>query len=314
MGFANTFFLILPIFLVMGVGACARYLGYLNNEAIPALNRLTFYVAIPVMIFLEISGSHINKDFHLLPVLVGACALVSAALFAYLTGRFFNVEGPTLGSFVQSSIHGNLGYMGLAVSYYVMGRDGLIKASIFAGFIIIVQNLVSVVALSVCGGKRGATPKTRRILKDVCTNPIVIGTATGMCFSALKLSLPTVIKETFQLLSKMALPLALLVIGASISIGQITNHLRQISGIGTIKLFLLPALGMALLWATESTISDIQALIILLASPTATVSYIMASQMGGDPSLSSSAISVSTAISIFTYTFWVWVTGSLPVK
>ncbi|RLB34227.1 MAG: hypothetical protein DRH20_12375 [Deltaproteobacteria bacterium] len=44
--------------------------------------------------------------------------------------------------------------------------------------------------------------------------------------------------------------------------------------------------------------------IILLASPTATLSYVLAGEMGGDPSLASTAISVTTPVSGLTFVGW----------
>ena len=52
-----------------------------------------------------------------------------------------------------------------------------------------------------------------------------------------------------------------------------------------------------------STIIPIFA-IILLASPSATISYVMAKEMKGDPDLAVIAISMCTLLSALTYTFW----------
>ncbi|MFN3534713.1 MAG: AEC family transporter, partial [Desulfatiglandales bacterium] len=123
MGLKETFFQILPVFLLMGLGGLARQLGYLTRESIPVLNMLTYYMAIPVMIFLEISKYDLRTDFHITPVFLTCFAVLPTALFAYILGKISYSRGPTLGSFVQSSIHGNLGYLGLAVSYYVTGSQ-----------------------------------------------------------------------------------------------------------------------------------------------------------------------------------------------
>jgi predicted permease len=49
--------------------------------------------------------------------------------------------------------------------------------------------------------------------------------------------------------------------------------------------------------------------VILLASPSATVTYVMASEMGGEPELAAAAVTISTIISIVTYTLWIAVMG-----
>jgi predicted permease len=44
--------------------------------------------------------------------------------------------------------------------------------------------------------------------------------------------------------------------------------------------------------------------LILLASPTATVSYVMALEMAGDADLATAAISITTLASAVTFTLW----------
>jgi predicted permease len=46
--------------------------------------------------------------------------------------------------------------------------------------------------------------------------------------------------------------------------------------------------------------------VILLASPTATITVIMAGQMGGDAKVSSEVVTLTHAVSALTYVFWLW--------
>lgn len=314
MGFLSTFLKILPVFLIMGVGVWAKGLGFLTAESIPVLNRLTYYIAIPVMIFSEIIKSEFHRDLDVITAASIVAVVIPAAFFAYLSGRFCKVNRNTLASLIQASIHGNLGYLGLAISFYVLGHEGLVKASILAGFLIIAQNVVSVVALTSFGKGSDRDFSFQRILRDVLLNPIIIAAALGIIFSALRINVPSFIKETMQLLSKMAMPLALLTIGASIKAQLISKLYKEISTVLVLKLLVLPSMGLFLLWLAERPPTDIQAAIILLCSPTATVTYVMAAEMGGDTYFSTAAISLSTLFSIFTYTFWVWIMGFLPLR
>jgi hypothetical protein len=61
---------------------------------------------------------------------------------------------------------------------------------------------------------------------------------------------------------------------------------------------LLRLLGVASLPAAVS--------VLLLASPTATISVILANQMGGDARLSSEAVTVTHAGAALSYSFWLW--------
>jgi predicted permease len=49
--------------------------------------------------------------------------------------------------------------------------------------------------------------------------------------------------------------------------------------------------------------------LILLASPTATISYVMAKEMKGDADFAVAAISISTLLSAVTFTAWLNIAG-----
>ena len=90
------------------------------------------------------------------------------------------------------------------------------------------------------------------------------------------MTLPVILERSLSILSGMSLPLALLVIGASLSPGLIRSYLKLALSAGFLKLFVLPALGIAIYkWWGLSNEEFLPALI-LLASPTATVTYVMA--------------------------------------
>ena len=74
--------------------------------------------------------------------------------------------------------------------------------------------------------------------------------------------------------------------------------------ISILKLMLLPALGLTFFHFLGLDGVEYLPALILLASPTATVSYVMASEMAGDADLATAAISVTTLVSAVTFTLW----------
>jgi malate permease and related proteins len=75
-------------------------------------------------------------------------------------------------------------------------------------------------------------------------------------------------------------------------------------GAGILKLLVLPVLG--LLFYGVLRVPAVQLLpgLILLASPTATVTYVMASEMQGSTDLASAAVTMNTLASCLTFIFW----------
>ena len=298
---ANT---ILSLFAVIFIGVWARRKGLIPPNLFTPINRLVYYVGIPSLLFREISKAPFHQYFE--PrVLVG---LLIPPVVVFLVclglGKAMRMEGRRLGTFVQASMHGNLGYMGLAVAFYALGPDGFRKAGLLASFLILVQNFLAILALQLGSGGRGRKWDVGYFLHNLLLNPIILACFAGILVSFLEIALPRMIDNVLRILSGMALPLALLLIGASLSLGSSRGHLFMALLCSVFKLMLLPAIGVALYRWLDLSGSLIVPSIILLSSPTATVTYVMAGELGGDQGLASTTISVSTLLSGLSFAAW----------
>lgn len=299
---------IIPIFAVILIGWYARRRGFMPPEFFSPANRLVYYVAIPAMIFKAISAASLQAQFNGRVVGITLGCVLTMFLVAWAVGKTLRLQHHQLGTFVQSSFHGNLGYIGLAVAYYYLGKEGFVRAGIIAGFMIILQNLLSVIVLQVDSGPAAARGN-RKIVVTVLANPIILAAVAGMLFSVSAVPIPAVVERCLDILSDMALPLALMIIGGSLSFEMVRLRPSVLALTGVMKLLALPALGYLLYRLVGLQSADFIAGIILLASPTATISYVMAKEMRGDTDFAVAAISVNTLLSAVTFMLWLHVTG-----
>jgi predicted permease len=295
---------ILPIFVIILLGWGLRRLDFMQEGFVKPANRLVYYVAIPAMIFREIAEAELVQHFSLVLVATTLIPLILVALTGLILVRVIKLQRYRVGSFLQCSFHGNLGYIGLAVAFYFLGNEGFTRASILAGFVMLLQNFLSVVALSRFNKEPEQKISTLSLARRVLLNPVIISAMAGMAFSLMRLDLPVILDRSLRILSGMALPLALLVIGTSISFEQMRQQLRFTALIGVLKLLLLPASGLILFHLVNLQRFEYIPALILLASPSATISYVMATEMAGDADMATAAISVTTLASAVTFTLW----------
>lgn len=295
---------IVPIFVVIVVGVVLRRLHYLPQELLGPLNRLVYYLAIPAMIFHKVASASWAAHFQwtlLAATLLPAFAVcVLAVGIAWILG----LKPGIFGTFVQSSFHGNLGYIGLAVCFYALGDEGLTRASILAGFLMLVQNFLAVSVLLMSVKSEQGRPIGRLAAAKIVLNPVILSAVAGIVFSMTGLGLPTLISRSLEIVSGMALPLALMVIGASLSFHLLRRHLFLALSAGALKLLLLPGLGLLLaaFWGLDRAV--FAPALLLLAGPTATVTVVMAGEMRGAPELASAAVALNTLLSAASYTLW----------
>mgnify|MGYP000856965198 CR=1 FL=1 len=292
---------IAPIFLIIIFGSIIQKSGFLKSQFVSEMNRFVFLFPLPLLIFTGIVRSNI-KDVSLTYVFSVILPTLAIAIFSLLVGVVAGLKKGTLGSFVQTTFHGNVTYIGLAVLFYMLGDEGLKRGSILIGFLILVNNALSIVILSCTAHSH---KNAARALLSIIKTPVIVATFAGIIALYCKIPIPNIIFKSMTILGNIALPMALLIIGASISVDTLKKSFLLSLIVASIKLIVLP--GSALLYCKYFQITplkDILPSIILLATPTALTSYILAKEVGGDQELASGAVTLSTLISPFTFALW----------
>lgn len=295
---------IVPIFAVIILGLFARWKGFIPPDFLAPANRLVYYLAIPAMIFHSISKASLKTQFDSTVLIVTLLAVIAVFAIAWAMGLTRRVQRKQLGTFMQCSFHGNLGYIGLAVAYYYLGNEGFVRASIIAGFIMILQNFLAVVALQLHAENVTLKRNKWDVVMQILGNPVILSALAGILFSLAGLRMPLVIDRSLAILSGLALPMALLIIGASLSFEVMQLQLSRVLSTSVMKLILLPGLGLIFYRSCGLALQDYLPGLILLASPSATLTYVMAKEMNGDTDFAVAAISISTMLSAITFSIW----------
>lgn len=300
---------IAPVFIVILLGWFLKWRHFLPSSLIGPLNRLVYYLAIPAMIFREVARSSFAIYFD--PWLLTATLLPLLMVFglAFAAGTAWSLGPSDKGTFIQTSLHGNLGYIGLAVCYYLLGENGFTIASILAGFLMLFQNLLSVIGYQLTSVGTGEGRRLWFLIKKIVGNPVIGSALAGIAFSLFEIPIPNLIDRCLTIISGMALPSALLVIGASLSFGLMKSHIRLVFAAALMKLLVLPALGVLAYWTVNIPPSQFLPGLILLGSPTATITFVMAGEMDGSTDLATAAISMNTLLSALTFILWLWQFG-----
>jgi predicted permease len=301
---------IIPIFAVVMLGWLARKKGFMPQAFLEPANRLVYYLAIPAMIFHAVSKASFRTEFNATVLLITLSAVVLAYSGAWAVGRLTRWPAHRVGSFIQCAAHGNQGYIGLPVAFYFIGDGGFVKASIIAGFMMILQNILSVLALQAYAESGdGSGIRLRLVAEKLIRNPVIVSALAGVAVSLSELTLPPIISRFLEVLGDLAPPMSLLLIGASLSLNAVRKMLLPVLGAVAIKISLLPCAGLALFMLFSVDAADYVPSMILLAAPTATVAYVMSKQLGGDELFASAAVSASTIFSALTYLVWLSVVG-----
>ncbi|ACN16367.1 putative transporter of auxin efflux carrier family [Desulforapulum autotrophicum HRM2] len=296
---------ILPIFFVIFLGWAGRKKRFIPDGFIGPANQLVYYIAIPAMIFGAVAKASFYEAFNPVILAVTLFTIFMISALSWAMANALKIPTRTKGTFIQTTFHGNLEYVGLAVVFYSLGDSGLAAAGIFAGFIMIFQNILAVFVLEFHGTDRNQRDNILMTnAQRIIGHPVILSAVSGIVFSIFKIPIPLIVERTLDILSGMALPLALLLIGASLSFKLIRTNLSSVLGASLFKLILMPGLGLVLFQFFEIPQNEFRPVFILLCSPTATLAYVMAREMNGNAEFAVAAISACTMLSAITFTLW----------
>ncbi len=298
----EVFLIVLPVFLVIGLGFGLKKTALVNSEFLYDLNRLIYYMALPALLFYKIASADFHASFNgsLLVGLVLSVLIIFIISYGY--GKLRGYSPSVHGAFCQGTFRGNLAYIGLAIIYNAYGEEGLAIAGILIGFIVPLFNFLSVLAL-ILPQQRDSSPIGQfGLLKQVVSNPLIMASFAGISWSFLNLQLPLIVDRALSIITGMSLPLALISIGASFSFRKLRGDLAIAALSTCIKIVIFPLLAAILLLFLGLRGPELAIGVLLAGTPTATAAYIMAQQLKSDAELSGAIIMLSTLCSLFTYT------------
>lgn len=295
----------LPMAFFILLGYFLRAVGLIDEKVKTFLNKLLFYFALPAMAFRSIASFDFEQSFslalglHNLTVLLITFAV--GMVFAFLLKN-----KKQRGSFHQAWYRNNQAYVGLHVTKSVFGELALAKATLVNGFEIPVVNIIAIIGLEIFkddGIKISFKKKAQKTLLNVFKNPFLISITAGILVSIFKIPVLsfTALDNTLEMAGRVALPMALILIGGSMTLSHLKDHFVMVSVISLVRLLAVPVLAYFLgIWVFNLSGLDLSVAVTLLSTPVAISSYVFAKEMGADENLMASFIGLSTIFSIIT--------------
>lgn len=286
-----------PVFSMVILGLVFRQVGWVDDTFVRTSSNLIYRATMPTLFFLSLWQADLQQSFR--PELFAFMTLGTLVCFgAAWWWAAGNLGFAQRGAFVQGAFRGNCGVLSfaLAASYY--GAYGASVGGVLVGYTIFLFNVLSVFILSFYSTQMRF--QWRNLFKDLVSNPLILGVGLGAVASAVHLELPGWAHTSAKYLSSMTLPLALICVGATLTL----SSLKQTASAGAVatalKVLLVPLATCALaLWAGVHG-RDLVILWMFIASPTAAASFAMALAAGADGKLAANIIALSTLIAMLT--------------
>jgi malonate transporter and related proteins len=291
---------LLPVFLLIVLGAILKRTLMRLDTQWHGLERLTYYVLFPALLIQTL----VKADLSQVPIAgVGGALLLAALLMSMLCLALrpllsrWDIDGPAFTSIFQGATRWQT-YVALAVSGNLYGDHGLALASVAMVAIIPLVNVLSVAVLA-----HYASPErqsVRAIVMTVVRNPLIWACAIGIAINVVHVPLPRIWHQVADSLGNSSLAVGLLVTGAGLHLERLLRP-NAAATLGVfLKLVAMPALGIAL--ALGFGLSGPSLVIVTVGSavPASSSAYVLARQMGGDAPLLAQILTLQTILAAIT--------------
>lgn len=299
-----------PIFLLMVLGFALRKLGVIDDVFASKMNKFVFLVPLPALLFEDLSTVDFSQVWNMKFVLFcfGA-TLVSIALAAAVS--FLWRDRSIQGEFIQASYRSSAALLGIAFIQNIYGNAGMAPLMIIGS--VPLYNVMAVVVLSFFQPERKKLDRGvwKATLKGIATNPIILGIAAGLLWSALRIPLPSVLEKMVSDVGAAATPLGLMAMGASFDLKKAFGKAKPAAAASAMKLVLFAALFLPLAVWLGFRREELVAILVMLSSATTVSCYVMARNMGHEGVLTSSVVMLTTLFSAFTMTGWLYILRSM---
>lgn len=299
----------LPIFLIMILGKILYKFRVIGDDFIRSTDKYVFYVALPALVFQDLTKNDIRTNFDIRYVLF--CFLVTLVIICAIWGltELFMKEESQKGAFIQASYRSSAAILGLAFIDNMYSDAGMAPLMIIGA--VPLFNIFAVIILTLKGSNGEQKPDIKTTILNIFKNPILLGILIALPFAFLNISFPAFTNKGISYLANTASPLALLSIGAGFEGRKAIRKLKPTVIASFIKLFVLCAIFLPLAIYFGFRNQELVGILIMLGSPATASCYIMAKNTKNDSVLTSSIIVLTTLLSSLSLTMWIYILKSM---
>jgi predicted permease len=284
---------VLPVLLIGGLG---YLVGRARSLELAPITGLTVLILSPAIVFDSLARAALPRDLLLRLVLHVVLQLAAVWLLTVLVARLVGWSGPSQGGFLLATLFANSGTVGLPLTFFAFGSEGL---AIAGGWFAVMAIGSSTIAPYLAAR---ANVGVRRALVRVGRQPMIYAVVAGVIVNLSAWSLPVPVAQASQLLGGGAMAIMLLLVGLQLTRLTVREEAPGAALATAIRLLAVPPIA----WVAGRLVGlegmALAVAVLQASTPTAVTSALWALEFDARPALVSAAVVLSTVVSVVTLT------------
>jgi malonate transporter len=293
-----------PVFLLVALGFLAGRRNWIREASVKDLSNLVFLLLIPALLFRTMSGVHV-ESLDLRPLLAYFPAAL-LLLFGAIAWRGWNRTSVVM---ALGGVFSNMVMIGITLIELAYGKNALVTlltlVSVHALILLTVGSVV--LELVVAREARQGGQRAPHVLstawsafKGALIHPIPLPILCGLMFAQTGLTLPAVVDKPLQLLGSAFGPIALVLVGVTLSRTPLSGQLMPALWITLSKNLWLPLMVGGSAWAWGISGLPLTVMVVAAALPMGANVFLFAQRYEVAEGLTTAAMGLSTVLALFT--------------
>ena len=297
---------IAPLFIVIFASAFLQKFKNIGDDWSKVLNDFALKIGFPVLIFSALSKAPFSFSDQLQLIIANSIFILVSFLSAIIIGKILRLEKQMFRTLFICFVFGNVAYLGIPILTQVSGEKILTTASLIVAIYLFWFFTVGIGYLDYSIGKNKRAV-AKNIIKNLFKNPLLLSVILGIIIGSLKITLPSILLKSLDMITASVTPTVLIVIGLFIGkskFGKLTEWLPILS-FSILTLAILPAgfyFGARFFGFIPSQFSSS---IIQAAMPLAITPFALADKYNLNKDFIARSIVLSTILAVMSLPFWI---------
>jgi malonate transporter len=307
---------LLPVVLLILVGFVAGRAKLVRPEAVRDLSNLVFLVLTQALLFRTMSSVHLEK-LDMRPVF--QYFLVAGSLFFIMLmvyGRDSRASVLALASIFSNTLMIGVPLVGLA---YGESGQVLLFTLISLHALVLLTMATVVLELQMAYEQAAETGESRHMLKTVgmaiknaVLHPVPLPILIGLIYAQTGLGLPPIVDKPLQLLGASFGPVALVLVGITLSQTPVGHNIKGAIKLSVVKTFVHPFLMAAAGYAMGMRGLHLTVMVVAAALPIGANVFLFSQRYQKEEDVVTAAVAVSTAFALISVTLVMALLPLLP--
>ncbi|MGE4483936.1 MAG: AEC family transporter [Oscillospiraceae bacterium] len=284
------------LFIILAIGYIVAKIGVFDETMVSSLSKFFSAIVFPSLIINSILGgsASITGNTAVFYLLLAVLSLVILIPIIFVTPYILRTKKEHSSVYRFMIICVNIGFVGYPVAQAAYGEESFFYLGLFMVVGTLYLFTFGIVVLTEGEGKLD--------IKALLKTPVLIITVVSFILFLFGFKLPSPLYETCSTLAQVAVPLGMLIVGATLGALPVKDVFTEwrLYPFSIIKLILIPVVTWLILRMFTADKLILGTLVITSAVPAASLCPIIARQYGKDEVLSAKGVFLTTVLSMLT--------------